>query len=104
MEEVSWTTAVAPGLVGNSKCYVKSFHQRKQNAQAENLFAEETAKRASRSTLATLVWVVVVLVFLVLDEVFGDAAHDGATDCSQNAVISLVAGETAGETTGKGSA
>jgi hypothetical protein len=40
--------------------------------------------------------------FLVLDEVFGDTAHDGTTDRSQNTVVSLVTGKTAGETTGKG--
>jgi hypothetical protein len=54
--------------------------------------------------LATLVGVVVVLVFLVLDKVFGDTAHDGTTDRSQNTVVCLVTGKTTGETTGKGTA
>lgn len=54
--------------------------------------------------MATLVWVVVVLVFLVLDEVLGNTAHDGTTDRSQNTVVCLVTGETTSKTTSEGTA
>lgn len=44
----------------------------------------------------------VVLVAVLLDGVFSDAANDGSTDCSEETVVDLVAGETTGGTTGEG--
>lgn len=43
-----------------------------------------------------LVSVVVVLLHLVLD----DAAHNGPADCSENAVVGLVASESSSKTSG----
>ena len=40
-------------------------------------------------------------VAVLLDGIFGNATNDGSTDCSEEAVVSLVAGETTGSTTGE---
>lgn len=42
-----------------------------------------------------------VTVLVLLDGIFGNATHDGSTDCSEEAVVGLVAGETTGGTTGE---
>jgi len=44
----------------------------------------------------------VAAVAVLLDSVFGNAANDGSTDCSENAVVGLVAGESTGRTTCEG--
>lgn len=44
----------------------------------------------------------VVLVAVLLDGVFSDATNDGSTDCSEETVVDLVAGEATGGTTGEG--
>lgn len=59
------------------------------------LLVEVTAEAAA-TVLAVGVGVGAVVALLVLDEILGNAAHDGATDCSQNTVVGLVASETTG--------
>lgn len=59
-----------------------------------------TAVRTTRRTGLALIALVVLVVLLVC--VFGDAAHDRATDCSENAVVGLVTRETASRTTREG--
>jgi hypothetical protein len=44
----------------------------------------------------------VAAVAVLLNGVFGNAADDGSTDCSEETVVSLVASETTGGTTGEG--
>lgn len=66
-----------------------------QNALALRLLVEVAAEAAATTLLAVL-RVGAVVALLVLDKVLGNAAHDGATDCSQDTVVGLVAGETAG--------
>lgn len=71
------------------------------------LFLEEVAQRAHHVTAATLglgvpgravaggLWAMVALLVL-LDRVFGNAAHNRAADCTEDAVVGLVACEAAG--------
>lgn len=41
-------------------------------------------------------------VAVLLDGIFGNATDDGSTDCSEEAVVGLVAGETTSGTTSEG--
>lgn len=78
------------------------------------LFLEEAAELVRETTAAAVVASVgrttvargaLLLVLVLLDLVFGNAAHDGTTDGSEETVVGLVAHEatsgTAGEGTGK---
>lgn len=42
------------------------------------------------------------IALVLLDSVLSDAADDGSTDCSEDAVVGLVAGETTCGTAGEG--
>lgn len=51
---------------------------------------------------ATPAAVAAVLLLLVLHEVFSDTAEDGTSDCSQEAVVGLLAKEMTTKTTADG--
>lgn len=70
--------------------------------------ATTTAAVGGGSTVATTVAGgrgaagALVTVLVLLDGIFGNATHDGSTDCSEEAVVGLVAGETTGGTASEG--
>lgn len=106
-------------IFGRSSRWSKSRAQINKGKWGEGrLFLEETAELVhhtgatavggGRATLvATTVAggaigaLVTVVVAVLLDSVLGNAAHDGSTNRSEEAVVGLVAGETTGGTTGE---
>jgi hypothetical protein len=70
--------------------------------------AGATAVGGGRAAVATTVaggrgaiGVLITVVAVLLDSILGNAAHNGSTDRSEEAVVSLVTGKTTGGTTGE---